>query len=64
MSRTEANARITKQDMRDATEGVLVIGGGIDEAPQAYKDIECVMDDQEDLVERVQVLKPKAVIKG
>ena len=40
--------------------------GGLDfgEAPQAYKDIDLVMENQKDLVEIVTELKPIAVIKG
>ncbi len=36
----------------------------LDEAPGAYKDIDQVMRNQEDLVEIVEVLHPLAVIKG
>lgn len=36
----------------------------LDEAPGAYKDIETVMMEQEDLVEIVHTLRPIAVIKG
>lgn len=36
----------------------------LDEAPSAYKDIESVMKNQEDLVEIVVKLQPLAVIKG
>ncbi len=36
----------------------------LDEAPGAYKDIDQVMRNQEDLVEIVEVLQPLAVIKG
>ncbi len=36
----------------------------LDEAPGAYKDIDQVMRNQEDLVEIVEVLRPLAVIKG
>lgn len=36
----------------------------LDEASGAYKDIECVMENQKDLVEIVTKLKPLAVVKG
>jgi tRNA-splicing ligase RtcB (3'-phosphate/5'-hydroxy nucleic acid ligase) len=36
----------------------------LDEAPGAYKDIECVMENQKDLVSIVEKLIPLAVIKG
>lgn len=36
----------------------------LDEAPSAYKDIDTVMENQQDLVETVVELKPLAVIKG
>ena len=49
--------------LRDSLEknGVELIGGGLDEAPMAYKDIEGVMDDQKDLVEIVGTFMPKVV---
>ena len=40
---------------------VELIGGGVDEAPMAYKDIEQVMDDQRELVEVVGTFMPKIV---
>lgn len=36
----------------------------LDEAPDAYKDIDTVMEEQKDLVEPIVKLKPLAVIKG
>ena len=36
----------------------------LDEAPSAYKDIHSVMQSQDDLVEIMVELKPRAVIKG
>lgn len=52
MSRTAAKKSISPQQMKDtlAEAGVVLIGGGLDEAPQAYKDIHEVMAAQEDLV--------------
>jgi tRNA-splicing ligase RtcB len=66
MSRTEARRRFTLADLRAQTAGVECRqdAGVIDEAPQAYKDIERVMADQEDLVEIVAVLKQVICVKG
>ena len=36
----------------------------LDEAPDAYKDIDVVMENQADLVDIMVELKPLAVIKG
>jgi len=41
--------------------GVRLLGGGLDEAPQAYKDIEEVMRSQRQLVEVVGQFTPKIV---
>ncbi|MFY0253335.1 RtcB family protein [Chitinophaga sp. 30R24] len=41
MSRTRAAKLITQAGLR--AHGVTLIGGGLDEAPSAYKDIEVVM---------------------
>lgn len=40
---------------------VELIGGGVDEAPMAYKDIHQVMDSQRELVEVVGMFSPKIV---
>jgi len=40
---------------------VKLIGGGLDEAPQAYKDIEVVMQSQKQLVDIVGKFYPKIV---
>ena len=44
--------------------GVTLIGGGLDEAPQAYKNIENVMKWQKDLVKPIVKLQPLGVMKG
>ena len=44
-----------------ADHGVTLIGGGVDEAPQAYKDIGTVMAAQTELVEVVGEFQPKLV---
>ena len=40
---------------------VTLIGGGIDEAPMAYKDIKKVMANQQELVEVIGSFTPKIV---
>lgn len=52
MSRTAAKKSISPQQLKDtlAEAGVTLIGGGLDEAPQAYKNIHEVMAAQNDLV--------------
>lgn len=45
-----------------AERGVELLGGGMDEAPQAYKDIGEVLAMQKDLVEPVAVFKPRLVL--
>ncbi len=64
MSRTKALAVLTKS-MRDRylrEHGVTLVGGGIDEAPQAYKYIQDVMAAQRDLVEVIARFRPRIVI--
>jgi tRNA-splicing ligase RtcB len=41
--------------------GVKLIGGGLDEAPFAYKDIHTVMNAQKHLVDTVGLFYPKIV---
>lgn len=63
MSRTQAKNNITQRTMKNtlAEQGVHLIGGGLDEAPQAYKPIKKVMAAQTDLVEIVGEFLPKVV---
>jgi len=63
MSRTKAKQSITKKELRKVlkNEGVELIGGGLDEAPFAYKNIHEVMDRQKKLVEVVGSFLPKIV---
>ena len=63
MSRTAAKNAITPQQLKETLQqyGVKLLGGGLDEAPQAYKDIEEVMRSQEQLVDVVGVFTPKIV---
>ena len=44
-----------------ANHDVQLIGGGIDEAPMAYKNIETVMKLQEELVDVIGTFTPKIV---
>jgi tRNA-splicing ligase RtcB (3'-phosphate/5'-hydroxy nucleic acid ligase) len=66
MSRTEARRRFTVADLRQQTEGVECRKdhGVIDEAPKAYKNIDRVMAQQQDLVEVVAELKQVVCVKG
>jgi tRNA-splicing ligase RtcB len=63
MSRTKAMATITEQQFKDELErtGVKLMGGGLDEAPFAYKDIEKVMNAQQGLVNILGRFTPKIV---
>ena len=63
MSRTAAMKSITHETLRDELKkhGVKLIGGGLDEAPGAYKDIETVMQSQKQLVDVVGKFYPKIV---
>jgi tRNA-splicing ligase RtcB len=63
MSRTAAMNSITHHLLKETLEkhGVKLLGGGLDEAPQAYKDIEVVMQSQQQLVEVVGRFMPKIV---
>lgn len=63
MARTKAKKTIThKQHMEYLVKyGVDLIGGGLDESPQAYKPINVVMDEQKDLVDVLGKFQPKIV---
>lgn len=70
MSRSAARKSISEQEFRTSMQGVLINAANyrsvIDEAPQAYKDIDRVVDVLADinLVNKVVRLTPLAVIKG
>ena len=66
MSRTEARKRFNLQDHAAATAGVECRKDAdvIDETPAAYKDIDAVMQAQQDLVEVVHTLKQVVCVKG
>jgi tRNA-splicing ligase RtcB (3'-phosphate/5'-hydroxy nucleic acid ligase) len=63
MSRTAAMNSITHELFKESLRrhGVTLLGGGLDEAPQAYKDIEEVMRSQKQLVDIVGKFIPKIV---
>jgi tRNA-splicing ligase RtcB (3'-phosphate/5'-hydroxy nucleic acid ligase) len=63
MSRTKAKGSITKDDLKEALKkaGVQLIGADLDEAPQAYKDVNKVMEAQADLVKVLAKFSPKIV---
>ena len=66
MSRTAAMKTFTMEDLEQQTEGVELgrRKAILDEIPGAYKDIDQVMADQEDLVEVVHKLKQVVCVKG
>lgn len=63
LSRTKAQNSITQSELRKilADNGVTLLGGGLDEAPHAYKDIHEVMKAQTALVDVVATFLPKIV---
>lgn len=63
MSRTSAMKSITHAQLNAelARHGVKLLGGGLDEAPFAYKNIQQVMNAQRQLVETVGLFYPKIV---
>jgi len=63
MSRTSALKNITAKQLKNELEkhDVKLIGGGLDEAPFAYKDIYAVMNAQKHLVETIGTFTPKIV---
>jgi len=63
MSRTKAKNSITTHQLNKILNdhGVELLGGGLDEAPMAYKNIHQVMDSQKDLVEVIGTFLPKIV---
>ena len=66
MSRTAAEKAFTTADLARQTEGVVCRKdkGVLDEIPGAYKDIDQVMANQEDLVGVVHTLKQVVCVKG
>jgi tRNA-splicing ligase RtcB len=62
-SRSQCKSKFTQSDVKHLLNmnGVELIGGNIDEAPQAYKDIRKVMANQQELVEVIGEFTPKIV---
>jgi len=63
MSRSQAKKSLTRKirDQYLKEKGVTLIGGDLDESPQAYKNIHDIMQAQTDLVHVVAEFKPKVV---
>jgi tRNA-splicing ligase RtcB len=63
MSRTQAMASITQHALNETLQkhGVTLLGGGLDEAPFAYKDINTVMQSQRALVDVIGRFTPRIV---
>ncbi|WP_426491588.1 RtcB family protein [Hymenobacter sp. 102] len=63
MSRTRAKQELGEAEVRRYLQqhGVELIGGGLDEAPQAYKDIRQVMQSQTELVDVLGSFIPRIV---
>jgi tRNA-splicing ligase RtcB len=66
MSRNKAKGMFTRLQHEEATRGVECRKdeGVLDETPAAYKDIDAVMEAQQDLVEVVHTLKQVLCVKG
>ena len=66
MSRTQAFKKFTMNDLKKQTTGVEMQRRKaiIDEIPEAYKDIDQVMKDQDDLVDVIHTLKQIVNVKG
>ncbi|MGY2132155.1 RtcB family protein [Hymenobacter sp. HD11105] len=63
MSRTRAKQELSESAVRQhlTDHGVVLQGGGLDEAPMAYKDIHAVMQSQQELVDVLGSFTPKIV---
>jgi tRNA-splicing ligase RtcB (3'-phosphate/5'-hydroxy nucleic acid ligase) len=63
LSRSKCKSMIGKNDMMKdlKSNGIELIGGGIDESPQAYKDLRRVMSQQQELIETIGKFSPKIV---
>lgn len=63
MSRTAAMRDLRRKDLETILmgSGVELIGAGLDEAPQAYKDIHQVMAAQRELVDIIGTFYPRLV---
>ena len=63
-SRARAKESVSHKAMKDVLQknAVTLLGGGLDEAPQAYKDIRQVMRQQQQLVDVAGVFMPRIVV--
>lgn len=63
MSRTRAKQTLSKKAVKQHIKkaGITLIGSGLDEAPQVYKNIHEVMDRQKELVDVIGTFEPKVV---
>ena len=63
MSRSQARNSITSKQVQMLLQqhDITLLGGGVDEAPFAYKDIHTVMQQQTELVDVVGSFFPKIV---
>ncbi|MEM6360509.1 MAG: RtcB family protein, partial [Bacteroidota bacterium] len=63
MSRKKARESYTGSEMKKTLSkaGVTLVGGGVDEAPVAYKELDEVMNHQQNLVETIGTFTPKIV---
>lgn len=67
LGRKEAKRKLNLSEEKDKMSGILhsiIDNDDLDEAPGAYKNIDIVMENQQDLVKIVHELHPMAVIKG
>ena len=66
MSRTKAHSNISQHEFEDAMDGIVcdTHPSVRDEAPQAYKDLTTVMQQQSSLTEIVHRLLPLINVKG
>lgn len=62
-SRTKSKQKFTRKDIQNVLKqhNVSLIGGNVDEAPMAYKDIRKVMNSQKELVRVLGTFLPKVV---
>jgi len=63
MSRKEVTKKYTNKDLKQFLEktNVELIGGGVDESPMAYKDIDSVMIAQNNLIDIIGTFMPRIV---
>ena len=59
--RRSTRSRSGDRDAYLRERGVTLLGGGMDESPQAYKDIEAVIAAQDELVEVIGKFTPRIV---